>query len=444
MCTGNLLALTCGIAISWSSPVNQKLQSEEYLDENPLGSVITDDENSWIGSLLALGAVFGPFPSAIMADRFGRKLTLLILAVPFIISFFMLAFAETVGLYYGARFLAGAALGGVFTVIPMFIGEIAEVTTRGMCLSTFTLFITGGILLSYVIGPFISIMYFNIVCAVFPILFFVLFLVFIPESPFYLVSKNQLVAAEASLKKLRNKPNKALEDELDQIKDEINNNSKGSFKDLFQSRGLIKALIISMALVSFQQFSGINIILFYTEPVFSATGSDIPASTSSIIIGAVQLVACCATPLVVERLGRRLLLFVSAVGMLVSEVPLGLYFYLKDDGRDVSAISWLPIVSLIVYIITYNFGFGPLPWTVMGELFPSNVKSTASSLTASICWLLGFVLTKFFTAASEEIGMAGSFWLFAGFCLLAAVFVFTYVPETKGKTFQEIQSILNS
>lgn len=432
------------MAISWSSPVIPKLEDEESLDENPFGSVITDEENSWIGSLLALGAVFGPFPSAIMADKLGRKLTLLILAVPFVISFFVLAFAETIGLFYAARVLAGAALGGVFTVVPMFIGEISEVSNRGMFLSSFCLFITLGILVSYVIGPYMSIMYFNIVCAIFPLLFIAIFLVFIPESPFYLVSADKHSAAEESLKKLRNKPKKALEDELEVIKDEINTSSQGSFLDLFRTRGLIKALIISLALVGFQQLSGINVVLFYAESIFDATGSDIPASTCSIIIGAVQFLASFMTPLVVERLGRKILLLASAVGMLISEVPLGIYFYLKDNGDDVSAISWLPILSLIVYIITYGFGFGPLPWTVMGELFPSNVKSTASSLTASICWLLGFVLTKFFSSVSEEITMAGSFWLFSGFCLLAVVFVFVSVPETKGKTFQEIQAILNT
>lgn len=379
-----------------------------------------------------------------MADKLGRKLTLLILAAPFVVSFFMLAFAETIELFYASRFIAGAALGGVFTVIPMFIGEISEVSNRGMFLTSFTLFITAGILISYVIGPYMSITYFNIVCAVFPVVFIILFLLFVPESPFYLVAADKHEAAEQSLQKLRNKPKKSLQDELEVIKDEITNSAKGSFTDLFRSRGLIKALVISLALVSFQQFSGINIVLFYAQSIFEATGSDIPAAVCSIIVGAVQFLASFVTPMVVESLGRKILLFASAVGMLISEVPLGVYFYLKDNDNDVSAISWLPILSLIVYIITYSFGFGPLPWTVMGELFPSNVKSTASSLTASICWLLGFILTKFFTAVSEDITMAGSFWLFAGFCLLAGIFVFTFVPETKGKTFQEIQTILNA
>lgn len=442
MLTANILALTCGLAISWSSPVTPKLQDEEDLENNPLGYIVEDE--SWIVALMPLGAVFGPFPSAIMADKLGRKLTLLILAVPFVASFFMLAFAEVIGLYYAARFLTGAVLGGVFTVIPIFIGEISEVTNRGTFLSSFNLFITAGILIAYVIGPFVSIMYFNIICAIFPTIFVGLFLVFIPESPFYLVSANKLVAAEESLKRLRNKSQKALDEELEEIKEEIERNSKGSIKDLFQNKGLTKALVISLSLVAFQQFSGINIVLFYTETIFKATGSEIPASTCSIIVGAVQLAASFATPLVVERLGRRILLLGSAIGMLVSEVPLGIYFYLKDNGDNVDAISWLPVVSLICYIITYNCGFGPLPWTVMGELFPSNVKSTASSMTASICWLLGFILSKFFTSVSESIGMAGSFWLFAGFCLLAAVFVYFLVPETKGKTFQEIQVILSS
>lgn len=360
------------------------------------------------------------------------------------VSFSLLAFAKSIALYYAARLLAGAALGGVFAVVPMFIGEISEVGNRGIFLSSFCLFITAGILISYVIGPYMSMMYFNIICAIFPVIFIVLFTLFIPESPFYLVSVGKHNAAGESLNKLRNKPKKSLEDELDEIKDEINNVSKGSFTDLFRSRGLIKALIISLALVSFQQCSGITIVLFYAQSIFEATGSNISPAACSIIVGAVQFLACFATPLVVESLGRKILLLSSAIGMVVSEVPLGVYFYLKENGGDVEAISWLPITSLIVYIITYSFGFGPLPWTVMGEIFPSNVKSAASSLTASVCWLLGFVLTKFFASVSKDLSMAGSFWLFAGFCLVAAIFVFTIVPETKGKTFQEIQGILSA
>lgn len=337
----------------------------------------------------------------------------------------------------------GFALGGVFTVLPMYVGEVSEVHIRGILSSAFNCFLALGLLLSYIMGAYLNIMIFDIICAVVPAVFFCIFLIFIPESPAYLISKNKHELAHENLKMLRVESSKEIENELEEMKKEVEKSREGHLKDLFTNRGLLKALTITVALVAFQQLSGINVVLFYANNIFEASGSDLPSEVSSIIIGAVQFASSFVTPLIVDRLGRRILLIFSAIGMFISETALGVYFYLNDEtDTDVEAISWLPVVSLVLYIITYNCGFGPLPWTVMGEIFPSNVRSVASATTASICWLLGFILTRFFSQVSDEIGMAGSFWLFAGFCILAAVFVITYLPETKGKSLAQIHEEL--
>lgn len=438
------MALTSGMAISWSSPVLAILQDETKLDDNPFGRVIDDEESSWIGSLLALGAAFGPFLSAILADKLGRKMTLMVLAVPFIGSYFLLAFAKVVSLYYIGRVIMGAVLGGVFTVIPMYIGEVAQDNNRGMLSSSFNLLVCAGIMLSYLIGPYLSITVFNIVCAILPAASLILTIFLVPESPYYLIGKGNLDSATGALKRLRGTSDVSISKEMESMRDEMERSSEGHFMDLFRSRGLIKALIISISLVSFQQLSGINVILFNAQTIFEATGSDLSSAISAMIIGGVQFGSGFVTPIVVDKLGRRALLILSGIGMCVAEVPLGLYFYLSDEtDTDVGVISWLPVLTLVLYIILYNCGFGPLPWAVMGELFPSNVKSAASSMTASICWLLGFILTKFFTSVSDAIHLWGSFWLFAGLCVVAAVFTMVYVPETKGKSLQEIQNILS-
>lgn len=427
------------MSLTWSSPVLPKLTSENRTDENPFDDVISSSEESWIASLLALGAVFGPFFFGFLADLIGRKYTLLVSAVPILTSYLLLAFSTIVELFYVARFIMGFALGGVFTVLLMYIGEVSEVHNRGILSSAFNCFLAAGLLLSYILGAYLNIMIYDIICAVVPAVFFVVFLIFIPESPAYLISKNKHELAHENLKMLRVESSKEIENELEEMKKEVEKSREGHLKDLFVNRGLLKALTITVALVAFQQLSGINVVLFYANNIFEASGSDIPSEVSSIIIGAVQFASSFVTPLIVDRLGRKILLIFSAIGMFISETALGVYFYLNDEtDTDVEGISWLPVVSLVLYIITYNCGFGPLPWTVMGEIFPSNVRSVASATTASICWLLGFILTKFFSQVSDEIGMAGSFWLFAGFCVLAAVFVITYVPETKGKTLAQI------
>lgn len=335
-------------------------------------------------------------------------------------------------------------LGTVFTVLPNYNSEVAEASNRGAISSSMNIFVVSGPLFSYIIGPYTSITVFSIICALIPAAFIVLFFLFVPESPYYLVAVNDQKRAAEALMKLRSSSEQGIKLELDSIKANVEEAmaNKSSFMDVFKSKALVKALIIALSLVGFQQFSGINVILFYAQDVFEATGSSIPPEISSIIIGSVQVAASFVTPLLVDRLGRRLLFLISGVGMIIAEIPLGLYFYLKDDGSDVGAIFWLPIACLVVYIIAYNLGFGPLPWTVMAEIFPSDIKSTASTATASFCWLLGFLVTKYFDSLSEAIGMAGSFWFFSGFCVVAVIFVFTYMIETKGKSFSEIQATL--
>lgn len=330
----------------------------------------------------------------------------------------------------------------MFTVLPMFVGEISEDSVRGALGSFMQLFITFGLLFSYGIGPYTTIEHFNLACVAIPLLFLFIFFMYVPESPHYLIGIGDKEAAERALQKLRCSNN--VDKELETIKRNVEESlaNKASFFDIFKSKGLTKALIISLALVTFQQFSGINVILFYTQTIFEATGSTIPPEISTIVTGIVQIIGSFLTPIFVEKKGKRFLLLCSAIGMTISEIVLGIYFYLKEHDKDVQPIFWLPIVCLVVYMLTYCSGFGPLPWAVMGELFPSNVKSSASTVTASFCWILGFFITKFFANMVDLVGTSGSFWFFSICCVLAGLFVYKILPETSGKSLQEIQEIL--
>lgn len=342
-----------------------------------------------------------------------------------------------------SRFLNGLGTGAIFTVLPMYVGEISEDEVRGALGTFMQLFITFGLLFSYGIGPYTTVAHFNLACVIPALLFLCIFFMYIPDSPYYLIAANDKDAAEKALKKLRSSEN--VEKELEIIKKSVEESlaNKASFLDIFKSKGLTKALILSVGLVTFQQFSGICAILFYTQTIFAATGSTIPADISTIIIGIVQILGSFIGPALVDKKGKRFLLLFSATGMFIFQVVLGLYFYLKDSGKDVHVIFWMPVLCLIGYMITYSAGFGPLPWAVMGELFPANVKSAASTVTASFCWILAFFITKFFASISDLIGNAGSFWIFAVCCGIAGIFVYKLLPETSGKSLQEIQDILN-
>lgn len=438
----NILAIAAGLALGWPSPSISKLKDP---NETPLSSIISSEQESWVGSLIALGAALGPLPAGIACDKMGRKMTLLISTTPFIIAWFMISTTCNIVQIYAARFLLGVGIGAIFTALPMYIGEIADDSLRGALGSFLQLFITLGILLAYGIGPYISFFWFSIVCLIFPIIFLFVFPMF-PDSPTFLISVGQRDEAKEALRKLRGMQGHALEKEISLTQTNVEEamKNKSSFKDITKNKGNLKALLLSLGLVAGQQLGGINVVLFYTESIFNATGSDTPADRSAIIIGVVQFLASAVTPLIVERLGRRVLLITSAGGMSLSLFTLGLFFYLKNGGYDVSGIGILPIASLIFYIIVYCIGFGPLPWAVMGELFPANIKSSASTATASFCWFIGFLMTKFFGNVAAVLGMAGAFWVFSGCCILSAVFVYIFLPETKGKSLQEIQDELNA
>ncbi|KAJ8932855.1 hypothetical protein NQ318_017800 [Aromia moschata] len=436
-----MVSFVTATTTTWTSPVLPKLEDPE---QTPFPQALTSEEASWISSLLPLGAVFGPFVFGYLADKIGRKHALMSCAIPYIVSCLMLAFSKTAVLYYIARFITGSAVGGVYTVISMYVGEIATDSNRGALGSTLNCFVTGGQLFSYVVGPYVSIVLFNIILAVFPVLFLTIFFILGTESPHYYVRKQQHDLARTALHKLRGYQDDIVDKELLDIQTKIKEDGHGTFLDIFKSRGLTRAFIISVGLLGFQQFTGITAVLFYAQSIFKEAGASLEPEICSIIIGVVQFVASFVTPLVVERSGRRFLLLLSAAGMMISEAILGIYGYLKDHDHDVSSISFLPILCIILYIITYNIGYGPIPWTIIGELFPSNVKSAATSASTAVGCFLSFLTAKYFKNISDTVGMGPCFWIFSACCVMSVPFCLLYVIETKGKNFQEIQKILNS
>ncbi|XP_034952225.1 uncharacterized protein [Chelonus insularis] len=442
----NLSIVAGGSMLGWTSPTLFKLEKSPVVEDNPLGVSISKDESSWVGSLVSVGALIGSFLAAYLAEKFGRRVTLLSSVIPFLISWILIASATVIEVLYAARLIAGLSIAFPFTVLPMYCGEIAEPSIRGILGSFLQLFITVGLLYAYAIGPYVSYTVFWITCAALPIAFFVCFFK-MPESPYFLAAQGRKSEVIDVLAKLRGKSTSAVKDEADEIQAVVEEafSKEASFTDLFTVKTNFKALVFTCALVTFQQTTGINVVLFYSETIFASAGnSGINSSLETIIVGLVQLGASCITPLVVDRLGRRLLLIASGVGTTLSLGTLGLFFYLKDEAKtDVSSIGWLPIVSLMVFIATYSIGWGPLPWTVMGEMFASEVKTKASGITVFVCWTLAFLITKYFSAVTSTFGDFAAYWLFAVLCILSVLFTLFILPETKGKTLQEIQSELS-
>ncbi|XP_025830280.1 facilitated trehalose transporter Tret1-like isoform X2 [Agrilus planipennis] len=432
-----------GVLLTWSSPVFPRLNTIN--DDNPFGKVVTPSEQSLISSLLPLGASLGPIIAGLLTDRIGRKKTLLIFSgIPLAGASITLIFAKSILVYYIARFIAGVGVANTFVVIPIYLSEISEVSIRGMVASSFGFFCAVGQLFSYSVGPYVSIVTFNTICAVIPILFVLTFL-FCPESPHYSISKKDMNTAQVSLSKLRNMSTEDVDRELKLIKENVENalKNEGIILDIFTNKGYRKAFLICLGLFTFQQFSGILAILFNASDIFAASGSSLDSSISAIVIGAVQVFACLITPIFVDRLGRKMLLQLSVIGMVISEIPLGLYYFLKDHDYNVESISWLPVTCLIVFILTYAWGLGSVSWILVGEVFPTNIKAAASTMVTSYCWFLAFVVSTLFLSLINLMGMGGALLFFASCCCVAIVFTFCFVFETAGKTIQQIQEMLN-
>lgn len=176
--------------------------------------------------------------------------------------------------------------------------------------------------------------------------------------------------------------------------------------------------------------------------LLQAAGSTMDAATCTMIVGGVQVVATYISTLIVDRLGRKPMLFGSAAVMAVSTGALGIYFHLKEINSDVSNLAWLPVTSLSLFLIVFSLGFGPIPWMFLSEIFPPSIKGPATSIACLFNWLCSFAVTFSFNSVKTAIGSDYTFWIFTAISAIGAVFVLCLIPETKGKSLEEIQKAL--
>lgn len=439
----DLLATSGDITLSWTSPIYPKLYSNDS-SVNPLGRPITEDEDAWIGSLLNLGAFLGPLVFSLIAEYFGRKIGLLAIGFPHIISYLTMAFAQDVYLFYLARFLGGLAVGGGYCLIPMYIAEISQETDRGTLTQTINVFWAVGNFLPYAVGPFVSIKWFNSFLATIPALFFLCFSIFGTETPYYYVKRNKLDKAERALMHLRSKTRDEIQEELQEINRFCHYDEKGTVFDIIKDKITRKSLLICLVLISTQELSGFCAITFHLQLIFEAAGTKIGADFAALIVGGAIICSSFMAPILIDKRGRRFLTISSCFGMCIAHILIGSYFYIHDlTSLNLKSINWLPIFSLILYIFAFNFGICSVPWCLVSEIFPSKVKEVATFLISSLCWIVSFVMTSYFNTMIDDLGRSGTFWFFATACLFSAIFCIIYVPETNGKSFLEIQEMLH-
>ncbi|XP_047525556.1 facilitated trehalose transporter Tret1-like [Pieris napi] len=436
-------SLCTGMSMGWTSPVFPKLRSEN----SPLPQIPTLQEENWIGSLLVLGGLLGPLITVPLLNRVGRRWIVMGSNIPLLLGWLLAGVATDLPTLYAARIMWGCATGMQFASVPLYIGEIAEDKIRGALSALFLLFINVGFLLAYAIGPFTSYWGLTATGGILS-LFYIPFTWLIPETPFFLVYKGKIEEASEVLQKLRGLSKDGVQAELDGLQAMIAREFKTepSIKDLWATKGNLKALGICVFLAMLLQLSGIDVLLFYMEELLVKIGTTISATDGTIIMGVVQVVTSCITPLVVDRLGRKLLMWTTSLGLTIFLGIIGVYALLDSHYKyNVAPYAFLPLLCLIVYMVLFTLGVGPVPWILVAEMFPPRTKCLASGIASFCCWTAGFVWTRFFRDVAASYGIYTAFWVLAICCGFGFIFsISPLLPETKGKTFDEIQDMLNN
>ncbi|XP_066993707.2 facilitated trehalose transporter Tret1 [Anabrus simplex] len=457
-------ALCNGAVLGWTAPVLPYLEHHTFEpghDNFTTDVPVTEDEASWIGALAPFGALLGALPAGHLADAWGRKTMLLILAVLFLVGWLIIAAAQqSVMLLYISRLLSGLACGAVTVIIPLYNEEIAEDDIRGALGTYLDLMLAVGILWSYVIGAFVSYVWFSVISCLLPIFFFLAF-VWMPESPVYLLAKGEITKAEKSLLWLRGAASYKqydLEAEIHEIQKLLSDSSsnvpgvkksittltKEFLASLTPGTPTSKACIAVFGLMMFMQLSGIDAILFYTVDIFQEAGSSLSPVLSTVIAGIIQVVATYASSLLVDRFGRKPLLMVSCAVMAASHAMLAVHLTVREYGIDVSDFGWIPVLSVNLFLIAFAIGVGPIPWFMMAELLPLEAKRWGSGVAVCLNWTLSFVVTKWFDTLLDCMGSTFTYTLFSVICFIMVLFVGFLVPETKGKSREEIQQELGA
>ncbi|CAL8099932.1 unnamed protein product [Orchesella dallaii] len=405
-------------------------------------TIVIDSEGteaSWIGSLLPLGALLGGISGGSFVEYFGRKSTILATAIPFILSWLLIAFAQNIWMLYIARSIAGFSIGIASLSLPVYLAETVQPEVRGVLGLLPTCIGNIGILICFTAGSYMTWDSLATLGACLSVPFLVC-MCFIPETPRWYIAKGREECAEKALQWLRGS-GADIRAELNEIKNThlLTKKYSTKLKDLF-GKTYRKSILASLGLMFFQQFSGINAVIFYTVYIFELSHSSIDSNLSTIIVGLVNFGAVFVATLLIDRLGRKVLLLISNVVMIFCLSTLAAFFYLKQHQPEmIEDLGWIPLASFILFVIAFSLGFGPIPWLMMGEIFPGRIRGSAAAVATAFNWSCTFIVTKTFPEFVSIFGGHFAFLFFAIICFIGFFFIIFCVPETQGKSLEDIE-----
>ncbi|XP_057433200.1 sugar transporter ERD6-like 16 [Lotus japonicus] len=397
---------------------------------------------SMFGSLVTIGAMLGAITSGRVTDLLGRKGAMKISTGFCIAGWLSVFFSKGSYSLDLGRFFTGYGIGVISYVVPVYIAEIAPKNLRGGLATTNQLMIVIGSSVSFLLGSLISWRELALAGLV-PCICLLVGLCFIPESPRWLAKVGREKEFQVALRRLRGK-DVDISHEATEILDSIETLQslpKSKLLDLFHTR-YVRSVVIGVGLMVCQQSVGINGIGFYTAETFVAAGVS-SGKAGTIAYACIQVPFTILGAILMDKSGRRPLITVSSGGTFLGCFITGIAFFLKDQGLLLEWVPTLAIGGVLIYIAAYSIGLGSVPWVIMSEVFPIHIKGTAGSLVVLVTWLGAWVVSYTFNFLMSW-SSPGTLFLYAGCSLLTILFVAKVVPETKGKTLEEIQACISS
>lgn len=402
-----------------------------------------------IVSMALLGAIVGAAAGGWINDVYGRKKATLLADVVFALGAAVMAAAPDPYILIAGRFLVGIGVGVASVTAPVYIAEASPSEIRGGLVSTNVLMITIGQFLSYLINlAFTQVpgtwRWMLGVSGVPAVIQFV-FMLCLPESPRWLFMKDDKSKAISVLSKIYDFPR--LEDEIDylssQLEEEQHKKKNVSYMDVFKSKEIRLAFLAGAGLQAFQQFTGINTVMYYSPTIVQMAGfrSNQLALLLSLIVAAMNAAGTVLGIYLIDHVGRKKLAISSLSGVIVALAILSGAFIAGQSSSTDGLHGWIAVIGLALYIAFFSPGMGPVPWTVNSEIYPEAYRGICGGMSATVNWVSNLIVAQTFLSLAEVAGTGPTFLILAGIAVLAVLFVVMYVPETQGLTFEEVERI---
>ncbi len=385
------------------------------------------------------GAAAGALIGGRLADLFGRRRLLIATAIIFAAGAILCATATSAMMLGAGRIIVGFGIGLSSSGVPVYISEVAPADARGWQVSLFQLAITVGILSAYLVDYALARIQgwrWMFGLAIVPAAIFGAGMFFLPESPRWLLRRGERDAARAMLVRIRG--TSKVDAEFQDIEQSASKAPEsGRFSDLF-APSLRPALVVGIGLAIFQQVTGINTVIYYAPLIIQSAG--ISSASGAILatagIGAVNVLITILSMWLIDRSGRRPLLLTGIAGMAITLGVLGFVF---RAGSHSASLAWLAVVSMMAYVASFAISLGPIFWLMISEIYPLKIRNSAEGVAATFNWGANLLVALTFLTLVEKLGPSRTFWIY-GICAIGAgLFSYYFVPETKGRTLEEIE-----